>query len=479
MRRRLGPAALDPGAGALNRHRPATVRGGPGPLILGALFAGLVVAAPGFPPAASAQEPSSPEEGLDVDGLFESDEETDDGAGDTDEGEDGDDEEGGSSPPPVMSRLEERDPVDLEASVRFTGGYSPGWSEPLGSGGDYEDLPVVELSSSLSLLFSISPALSISQEFSFAYPDYDFEVKELAMDYNLADTAFLTFGLKRINWGRSPNFAFANVPQRQAESPLGPDESENTIVARASVPVDVGGIELLAQNKAEYHEDLDAPSAEHVGFGAKYNWAGEHLDLDLGGYYQSGLAGRLFASGTTTVADWLELYGEGVVADGRLRADDTLPEQDGVADGKVRIAPGHVISDNNPDFGAALGVVAGLFDNSLDLNAEYYYNGEETEGEVAGARFPLFYGHNLALNADYRVPDSPVRLRAAHRYNETFDSSFFAPRITVDVARHLTFDAIGGMLWGTEDAGYRAENPDDGDRPTFVAFTLTLHGQIR
>ena len=340
-------------------------------MLLAAAFALLAVA----PAPLAAQEPSSEDEGFDVDGLFEGEDGAGtEGVGEADGEADGDagETDGG---PPVLDRLTKREPFDVKASVRFTGGYSPGWTAPLGaSGGEYDDLPVVELSSGLDLRLNVSPALSITQKFLFEYPNYDFEVKELALDYTALDAVFLTLGLKRVNWGRSPNFALANLPQRQAQSPLGPDESENTIVARASVPIGIGGIELLAQNKSEYQEDPDSPRADRVGVGAKYNWARERLDLDVGAYYQAGLAGRLFVSGQTTVTDWLELYSEGVMADDRLRADDTVP-----ADAEPR---------NNPDFGAAVGVVVGLLENSLDLNAEYYYSGEETEREVEGARFP-------------------------------------------------------------------------------------------
>ena len=349
--------------------------------------------------------------------------------------------------------------------MRFTGGYSPGWTEPLGTGGgEYDDLPVVELSSGIDLLLTISPALSISQKYRFEYPDYDFEIAELALDYTLRDAAFLTFGLTRVAWGRSPSFPFANLPGREAPAPLGPDEDENTIVARAVIPIGIGGIELLAQNRSAYQADIDAPRADRVGVGAKYNWARERLDLDIGGYYQAGMPGRLFVSGQTTATDWLEVYAEALYADDRLRADDTVPES--------------AEADNNPDFAAAAGVVVGLFENSLDLNAEYFYNGEELTGEVDGGWFPLFHGHNAALNLDYRIPESPLRLRAAYRYNETFGSSVFAPRLTIEAARHLTVDLAAGLLWGPADAGHRAENPDDNDRPAFAAVTFTLHGGI-
>ncbi|MFP3960320.1 MAG: hypothetical protein ACLFUX_09140, partial [Spirochaetaceae bacterium] len=64
-------------------------------------------------------------------------------------------------------------------------------------------------------------------------------------------------------------------------------------------------------------------------------------------------------------------------------------------------------------------------------------------------------------------------------YNHAARSSLLAPRLTVDLMRHVTLDFTGGVLWGPEDAAYRAENPDDADRPVFAAVTITVHGRIR
>lgn len=412
---------------------------------------------------------------FDVDSLFENpkDEVQEDDVPEEEEAEDEQPE------PSVLDKLQNDDPLQMKGSVRFTGGYSPGWTKPLGRGGQYDAMPLVELSSSIDLLYAPSPVLSISQKFSFTYPDYDFELNELSIDYSFEEVAYLTLGLKKISWGRSPNFPFTNILQRQADSPLSAEDTQNTIISRLSIPLGIGGIELVAQNKDEYQENPASPQAERIGFGGKYNFAAQRIDIDAGFYYQKGLSGRAFVSGTTTLTDWLELYAEALVVDSQTRSDVTQSEQnEEIKDGWVEIAPGYELYNNNPDYGANLGMVLNLFSDTLDLNAEYYYNGEETEVKIAGARFPLFWGHNLALNAEYRVPQAPLLLQLGYRYNHTFRTSFLAPRIRIDLMRHTTFDILSGMMWGPEEAGYRAENPDDNDRPTFIAFIFTLHGKL-
>lgn len=454
----------------------------------------------GAPAQEAADDPPSSDEPLNVDDLFESEddrdedespqtgEEPDAGAGDADQGtadsEPGDPEPAGT----LLDRVQERDPIDLAARSRMTLGYSPGWTEPLGTEGAYEGLSLLQLSSSLTLNLTISKVFEVTQAFSFAYPSYDFRVTKLAVDYTVRDAVFLTLGRTRLNWGRSPNFAYTNLLQRQAENPVSAPNPTGDLVARVSVPIGIGGLELIVQNKDAYQEDPGSPSPERFGYGGKFNLARERLDLDVGAFYQRGLSGRAFVSGQTTVFDWLEVYGEALVADSRLRADPTGPYADveerttesgePLEPEEVEIAPDRVIADNNPDYAANLGVVIGLFDNSLDLNAEYYYNGEETGLEVGGARFPLFWGHNLAANADWSIPGTPLRLRLAYRYNHNFRSTFLAPRLTVDAFRHTTVDIAGGLLWGPEDAGYRPNNPDPADRPTFFAVSVTLNGSL-
>jgi len=404
-----------------------------------------------------------------VDSLFEKQEEEKENKKDN----------GNQAESTVLDRVKEDEPLQIKANVRFIGGYSPGWTKPIGEEGQYEDIPIVDLSSSLSLVYNVSSDLTINQKFVFTYPDYEFTAKELYMDYSIKNLAYLTIGLKKISWGISPNFPYTNIIQRQADSPLSPVKAQNTLIGRLSIPIGIGGIEILAQNKDEYQENPQSPQADRIGFGAKYNFAGERIDINVGSYYQKGLNGRMFVSGITTVTDWMELYAEAVAVNSRTRNDSTEAQQsEDVKEGWVEIAPDIKLYNNNPDYGANIGVVLSFFDNTLDINGEYYYNGEETENTVVGARFPLFWGHNIALNAEYKVPNTALLLQAGYRYNTLFNSSFLAPRISIDLIKHLNAEIVAGMAWGPEEAGYRAENPDEKDRPAFMAFVFTLKGNL-
>jgi hypothetical protein len=426
-----------------------------------------------------AQELSSQDLPVDIDSLFNGDETQEESPEDVQEE---------ATQLPLLSRLQESDQLLVGGNFRFIAGYSLGLTEMIGAVGDYLPLSIVGISSGINLTFAISPVLEISNKFSFTYPDYQLKIAEMAMEYDIWNQAYLTLGLKRINWGRSPNFSFVNIIHRQADTPLGEVDPQKTLIGRLVIPIGVGGVEVLLQNKNEYQENDLSISGERLGIGAKYNFAQERIDIAIGGYYQRGLNGRMFVTGSTTITDWMEVYAEGVFVESTLRQDDTGPyageeepttlSGDPIKDGWVEIAPGIVRYDNNPDFGACIGVIVGLFENTLELNGEYYYNGEETENQVSGARFPLFWGHNMAFNVDYTIPHTPLRLRMGYRYNSTFDSSFFLPRLTIDVIRHVTVDVGGGLFWGPDDAGYRANNPDELDRPAFLTFTMTFHGKL-
>jgi hypothetical protein len=435
-----------------------------------------------------AQETSSSEDtSFDVDSLFEGDETTEEETEEEQEPAEEETEEE-TSKTPLLERVQEETPSRLGGNFRFIAGYSPGISEMLGKGGEYSPLAIVEISSLINLLFTVSPVLEVSNKFKFTYPEFEFKITELAMDYDIQDWAYLNLGLKRINWGRSPNFSFANIIHREADNPLGTVDDLPPFIGRVVIPIGVGGFEFLIQNKAEYHENGVTLSGKGLGIGAKYNFARERIDITLGGYYQRGLKGRVFLNGTTTITDWLEMYAEGVYVDARLRGDDTGPYADEeepttasgepIKDGWIEIAPDIVRYDNNPDFGASIGFVVGLFENNFEFNGEYYYNGEEAENEIDGARFPIFWGHNIALNTDLTIPKTPLRLRMGYRFNNTLNSHFFLLRLTIDPWRHVTMDVIGGLVGGPDNAGYGANNPDELNRPAFLSFTITVHGKI-
>lgn len=373
----------------------------------------------------------------------------------------------------VLDELLEPEPLAVAADLRVAAGYSGGWSDGFRA---YDQLPVITLASGLDLSLTFSSILKLTQSVRVAWPAYELEVNELVVDYTPADALFVTAGLTRVVWGRSPTFPHANLPQRRAANPLTPAGTTGALVVRARVPVGIGGVELLVQNKAEYQQAPSTPRVERIAAGLAYNLAVERFDLDAGAYYQRGLPGRAFVAAATTVTDWFELYGEATVADDRLRADPTGPEAAG--DGEVELAPGVRVYDNNPDYAASAGAVFSLADGLADLNVEYFYNGEESEGAVAGSRFPLLWGHNAALNVDTDFRGSPLRLRAGVRYNASLVSGVLAPRLTYRPGAHVAIDALGAYIWGDPEAGYAAANPDPLDRALLFALTVTVSGRM-
>ncbi len=429
-------------------------------------------------PHVPAQDDPPPVDAESIDDLFGAEDdgsadEEPDAPGSSGESADGDSADGPADTRTVLDELLAPEPLAVVADLRVAAGYSGGWSDRFDS---YDQLPVITLASGLDLSLTFSSILELTQSVRVAWPAYELVVDELVVDYTPTDTLFLTAGLTRVVWGRSPTFPHANLPQRRAANPLSPAEATGALVLRARVPVGIGGFELLLQNKAEYQEEPSTPRVERIAAGLAYNLAVESFDLDAGAYYQRGMPGRAFLAAATTVTDWFELYGEATVADDRLRADPTGPER--AADGEVELTPGVRVYDNNPDYAASAGAVFSLAGGLADLNVEYFYNGEESEGTVVGSRFPLLWGHNAALNVDTDFDGLPLRLRAGMRYNVNLASGLFAPRLTYRPGSHVAVDAVGAYIWGDPEAGYAAANPDPLDRSLVFALTVTVSGRM-
>ncbi len=435
-------------------------------LLVTALAIALVIV-PG--PRIAAQEDARGDDPAGVDGLFDAPAESGEDSSDSADGSDdaGDEPGEGDEPTPsgtVLDELLESDPLGVRADVRVAVGYSGGWTADHDGPGGYDQLPLIGLASGLDLSVTFSSILSLSQSMRVTWPAYELAVDELVIDYTVADVAFVTAGLTNVVWGRSPTYPHTNLPGRRAANPLSAPATTGAMVVRTRIPIGVGGVDLLLQNRAEYQPEPSTPGVEYMGAGVAYNLALESFDLDTGVYYQRGMPGRAFVAAATTLTDWIELYAEGSVSDDRLRADDTGPILN--------------VPANNPDFGASLGGVLSLFGGSADLNLEYFYNGEEGAATVIGSRFPLFWGHNVALNLDTDFGGSLLRLRAGVRYNPSLESGVVAPVLTWRPGSHLAVDLTGAWIWGDPDRGYAAANPDPLDRLLVLAGTVTVSGRM-
>ncbi|NCN05942.1 MAG: hypothetical protein GW949_09955 [Spirochaetales bacterium] len=401
------------------------------------------------------QTPPSQDDPLDLDSLFD--------------GEEVVQEDPPSTPslpqPTVLDRVQQRDPVELTSTFGLVFGYSPGWKDSL-SASEYDGLSILTLGSYLGLRLAISPVLTVWTGVSFSYPGYVLDVTQLYADYTFSNGFLLSLGRRTLQWGRSPNFGFGNLLQRQADNPLSPVSTKSLLVSRLSIPIGVGGLDLVIQNKDEYHSNPQSPDPLRLGYGLQYVLAIEKLELDLRVFYQAGMAARLAGSGAIGLNEWLDLYGEGLIAASTLRLDAT-----------------EIIDPTRPydplDFSLAFGSIFTLFDATLTINPEWYYNGEESETIVPGP-FPLFWGSNLALNVDFRPKDLGIRAQLGSRWSFSTNTGIVLPGVSFDITRHLTFNLGAGFLFGPSHLGYPQNNPDPSpsNRSAFMTAALALNGRL-
>ena len=414
--------------------------------------------------AAWSQVPDDPAEYIDVDSLFEApDDDAQNGSGSAD---------GPSGT--VLDDVLEREPFELGANIRLALGYSPGLTElPWLSEPRFHGVPVLDLGIKLSARYTFSRALTVRQRLEVSYPDYQLDVTELAVDYSFKDQLFLSAGLQRLSWGRSPNYPFADLTNRRADKSTGVDESSGKIMLRATLPLGIGGLQAVAISKDDYVADPAMPTAEELGYGLLADIAADRIDLDLGVYYQRDLNTRAFAAANTTLSQSVEVYVEGLVAVDWQNIYATTVEQP-----VVELRPGATKRDNPIDLSAAVGVVITLFSSTTDLNLEYFFNGEESENTVADARWPLFYGHNVAVNILADIPDTPVRLQVKAEHNFFHRSGIVAPAIILETGPNVNLSIGLVGVYGPDGEAYVEFNPDPEGRALYMVASLVFSGKI-
>jgi hypothetical protein len=341
----------------------------------------------------------------------------------------------------------------LEASYFFYGGFLPGWSEaPWYPDGEFSHVVGAGINAALALDFQISPSLRVRNEFDFIFPDFDFNVKELFLDYNLRDLVFFRFGKYNHTWGISPNYPFADLLSRVPPGVNGGDP----YFLRANVPVGVGGLEVLAMTRPGFITDINHPRIEEIGFGGKYDLAFSWAEIDFGVFYLRDMPVRNFISVKTTILD-TEVYAEGMLS---------VPH-DGTG---------------GPEFSAGLGLMRGFFDDKLGINAEFFYNGEkdaawynpETDLEEAEIK-PLVEGFNAAFNVIYR-PGGLLGLRLFVQCLCAFDenSAQLVPGFSIDPFPHVNVSLAVPMALGSRDGAYYRNNADRENRPFSVVFLVSI-----
>jgi len=287
------------------------------------------------------------------------------------------------------------------------------------------------------------------------------QISELFCDYNLLNFLFLRIGRQYIDWGISPNYPFTNLLARLPYALTATEkitDIADSIAFKANLPIGVGGLEAVMFTRSRFWGPSEQPTVNEIGFGGRFNLALPNFDFNIGGFYHKDLHLRFFYSIKTTLFGTLEAYTEGLLA--------------------TDLQYAYNASDKQTDFSANAGFYIDFFSQTLRINAEYFYCGEETQLFIKGQSFPLFEGHNLALNLSLALFDNKFKLLFSGRYNITRDTGMLIPGMTLDIIPHLTFSLGAQYIIGSQTAGYFVENTGSNNRRIAIVLAIILKGNI-
>ncbi len=418
-------------------------------------------------------------ENIDIDSIFEEDEETE-GLEDEEEpagkpsGEPSDEEEEPEEEKSLLERVVQKADFTFEGNFRFLTGYVPGFSytTPEGDASEtlrYNDSAAFKVSSVLSLDFRVSPEFRVFQKYSLTFPDFTPEVTELFCDYSILNAVFFRIGRHRVTWGQSRNFSFTNLPNRVPDGYVPELDVADSYAMKINVPVGIGGVEALVHTRRGYFENPNAPGIDEIGFGGNLNLAVKYFDLTGGIFYHKLLNLRAYGSFKTTLFGRLELYAEGLIAHDLDYIDPTGEEEVPVEE-DVRV-------DNQTDLSVNVGFFIDFFSQNLELNGEYFFNGEESELQVKYTTFPLFYGHNIAANFSLKLFEKKFRLFTQFKYNFNEKSGLIIPGFILDILPNCDITLAVPIILGSTEGGYFLENPDPENRPLSLVFSIVLSGK--
>jgi hypothetical protein len=392
------------------------------------------------------------DENLDVDSLFEEPQ------NDAEPGEQEEEEETAG----LLDDVMDSEKVELNASFHFYAGYSPGLDFLPWDWGDTEfginDTALLKMRSDLTLNFQLSPDFRVLQTYYIRYPDFNVLVDEFFCDYTLFDFFFLRIGRQKHTWGISRNYPFTDLTARLPDDYAREisDEDPDNYSFKLNIPVGVGGVEGVVFTRNEFWEDPDYPGLSELGYGGTINIAVERLDFTIGTFYHKDLRFRSYYSLSTTLFDALEMYTEGMVA---LSEDE--PSGDWIS-----------------HFSANIGFYSNFFSGNLEINAEYFYNGESSENNIKGSVFPLFYGNNIAANISFKTFQKKINffLQAKCTIDKDY-STLVIPGVIIDPAPYLNFLVSLPVFLGPGNEGYAKENPDELKRPMSLIAAIIIKGE--
>ncbi|MBN2444211.1 MAG: hypothetical protein JXJ04_22800 [Spirochaetales bacterium] len=366
----------------------------------------------------------------------------------------------------LLSDVLKKSDLTLGAEFKFYIGYSPGWDRLFWDVDGitelhYLDTTFMIMQSIYTLNFQISKEFRVLQKYTMNFPEFDTKVTEFFCDYIILDSLFLRIGRQKLTWGISRNFPFTNLMARIPDN-INPDLTDpDSYSVKMNIPIGIGGLEALVFTREAFFPDADLPAMEDMGYGTNLNIATHLIDINLGTYYHEALHYRSYGSLSFTLFDKLEVYAEGLVA------VDTGFDENAEAD----------LSGNPVDGSFNLGFYLDFFSGNLEINGEYFFNGEESECEVKGAGYPLFYGHNIAANISLKVFHKKLRLFSQYKCNINEESHVLIPGMTIDILPHFSLLFTIPVILGSPDGGYYTENPDTEHRAISFVFALLLSGK--
>jgi len=355
--------------------------------------------------------------------------------------------------------------IEFNASYFFRGAVNPGWDMyPWDFDGNeqFSWALGIEMGSSLSINAQISESFRVISVFTYQIPGFNLTLGDFFFDYNFFNKLFLRAGKYEQGWGISPNFAFTNLLSR-ITSPIDelfPPAAGPSYIAKFDIPIGIGGLQLLTLTRFNIAGG-EAPPKEYFGYGGKLNLAFNWADFNLGLYYQEFMATRAFLS-IKTVLFKFDVYNEWLLTYNNH-------------------------TDNSVKLSFNIGLSKAFFNNKFEINAEYYYNGEETtlyyrpQSEFRVADTPPFLrGDNAALNLLYRL-DGKInpRVFASILYGD--ESYSLVTGIRINPISHMEFYFAIPMVLGNKDSHYykNSFNILDQHRPFSFVLYVSFTGGVR
>jgi len=317
---------------------------------------------------------------------------------------------------------------------------------------------VTDSKSIMSLNFRIAPIFRVFLSFKFSFPTFKTEIAEFFADYSFKDVVYMRAGRFTLNWGISRYHPFTNLTARLPSSYVLHDSTEplhdaDSYGLRVSIPVGAGGFEFIGFTRNGFMVDPYHPARDEIGWGGTYNLAIPAFDLTVGSFYIKNLNPRFFASLNTTLFNNLDTYTEAVLS--------------------------YNLDNSEITYGANIGFLYGLFNQQLQLSAEYYYNTENTDLFVKGSEFPLIYGHNIAGGITYNPKNINLRTYALVKYNVDENSGLFIPGLSWNPLPYFTLTTIVPVIFGNPNGAYMRYQPAENEgRPASLVIMAILQARF-